>query len=58
MAHLCIHVAVMDGTADLAFKIESKGLWSVTIVKWHPYKYLWNFLTPYTNAKASFSIYP
>ena len=43
MAHLCILVAVIDGTAALRLKIDERVLWSVTIVNDLPYTYLWNF---------------
>ena len=37
-------------------KMDSKGLWLVIRVKWHPNRYGWNFLTPITRTRASFSV--
>ena len=36
----------MEGMAVFALRIDNRGLWSVTMIKERPNKYLWNFFTP------------
>ena len=43
IAHLCTPGDAVVGTCFFSLNNDMRGLWSVQMVKRHPYRYLWNF---------------